>query len=517
VPQLTGSEIKFREWRYNIPLDSKRAKRLSPSHAAKFWQTALELLDGDAGVVQEVVNLLAGDGGMLRIAELLDHACEDMDGPKTSHMFTTRLLPFFKAVSHTNVITSAVLEGRLVSIYNFVFGHGGQRGAKLFTIVSSHLASIQTTAATTAGGFDKLLLQHFEASIMVLSKIVESNTTAQVNEELPTIVKGLRVTVDGLPDIFEVQALSKKLNRIEQRLGLGEALPAARPKKSNQSGYATFTLAKPLPGDLSEDGPRHDNDHAEIREISILPTEQEIQSARGEYLPLSDPAEWHLSGLPGLLDRHFRLLREDTVGQLRDAAKFELERLSQTQVEDQMPTQARQGMRTNVYENLTIENAEFDVFRGLQFVIGFDQPKHLANKSKRERQEWWEGSRRMGSDALVCLLSSTGSATFLVVTAEPFSSSNKKQCPGVSQLHVHYNLWDNTQRAYIIAQLVKEDDVRPMLHEMIRREMHLSLVEFPGVLLPAFMPTLKALQRMSTSLDLPFVDVLIPGQPAIAS
>jgi hypothetical protein len=39
-----------------------------------------------------------------------------------------------------------------------------------------------------------------------------------------------------------------------------------------------------------------------------------------------------------------------------------------------------------------------------------------------------------------------------------------------------------------------------------------SLVEFPGVLLPAFMPTLTALKAISRSGDLPFSDFLAPSQ-----
>lgn len=37
-----------------------------------------------------------------------------------------------------------------------------------------------------------------------------------------------------------------------------------------------------------------------------------------------------------------------------------------------------------------------------------------------------------------------------------------------------------------------------------------SLVEFPGVLLPSFQPTLQALQKMSKKLSLPFADIVAP-------
>lgn len=39
-----------------------------------------------------------------------------------------------------------------------------------------------------------------------------------------------------------------------------------------------------------------------------------------------------------------------------------------------------------------------------------------------------------------------------------------------------------------------------------------SLLEFPGVVLPAFYPTLAALQRISESTDLPFVEIIAPGE-----
>lgn len=58
-----------------------------------------------------------------------------------------------------------------------------------------------------------------------------------------------------------------------------------------------------------------------------MPTYQEITCLQREYIPTHDPREWHLPGVDGLLDWNFRLLREDTIGQLRDAVRPELEAL----------------------------------------------------------------------------------------------------------------------------------------------------------------------------------------------
>ena len=64
------------------------------------------------------------------------------------------------------------------------------------------------------------------------------------------------------------------------------------------------------------------------KDVKILPTAQEIMSERAEYLPTKDPTRWHIQGIHGLLDQQFRLLREDTVGQLRDSVRTTLENMN---------------------------------------------------------------------------------------------------------------------------------------------------------------------------------------------
>ena len=59
-------------------------------------------------------------------------------------------------------------------------------------------------------------------------------------------------------------------------------------------------------------GGRHDNDKKDYRSISIVPTCQEFLCDADPYLPL--PVEDGLATEAFLLDRHFRLLREDLIG-----------------------------------------------------------------------------------------------------------------------------------------------------------------------------------------------------------
>lgn len=68
------------------------------------------------------------------------------------------------------------------------------------------------------------------------------------------------------------------------------------------------------PGDLRNDGPRHDNDFADIADIRVVPTHEELLSPVAPYLPVStSDAPHHLPAhsMERHLDIQFRLLREE--------------------------------------------------------------------------------------------------------------------------------------------------------------------------------------------------------------
>jgi hypothetical protein len=66
---------------------------------------------------------------------------------------------------------------------------------------------------------------------------------------------------------------------------------------------------------------RHDNDQMNITKIKILPTYNEIRSTHMEFLPSTDPDQPHFLADPAErhLDTHFRLLRHDIFGELKQA------------------------------------------------------------------------------------------------------------------------------------------------------------------------------------------------------
>ncbi|KAI7270370.1 hypothetical protein KC345_g7443 [Hortaea werneckii] len=513
---VDNAEAVFKNWRHNIPQAVGTSTPLGPN-LGRFFKQAVELLDSDAGRMQVVIVLLASEGGVQRILELLEQPLDKVHLDILARLFNSQIIHFLEVITHKHVMASAILRPRLTTIYNIVWGQDGEQAIKLFSAVAQHLQTLSLIRQGEESSMDTTTIHAIECALAALDKLIEVNTEAQVHDGLKAVAEAFAILFkEPMTDEvrFAVKPSQRYLRRAEQRLGLGQAIPTQSEGKQHIGERAFFTLERPGPGKLNIDGvSRHDNDHVDIREISILPTTLEIQfDAGAEYLPLADPTQWHLGGLEGLLDRHFRLLRADTVGQLRDTAKTELARLQSPEVRDPSQRNKQKTSRAFVYGNATIVDATSTSRNGIEFAISFDQPKNVQRKNKNERKDWWQNSKRLSDDALICLLSSLGSAIFLTVVPEP-RNPKKDATKGEQEIPIHkqYDLWSDGQRAHVIVKPAQQDGIHPMLSELSSGgNAHLSLVEFPGVLLPAFQPTLRAMQRLSATLEVPFADVLAP-------
>lgn len=201
-------------------------------------------------------------------------------------------------------------------------------------------------------------LSIIELGLRVLAKMIDCNTSNMVNVYFKSVYEGLSRMFEGIDhsddDLVSYRA-EKFLQRIQRRLDVGDSIP----DRSNVSNLepatmAYFNMQRDLPGKLSPSGPRHDNDHAEIADIRIMPTHDEIVSPRNEYLPTNDSSIFHLPGIHGRLDREFRLLREDTVGQLRDAVHAKLD--SMQNLGTNVSHRNQNGLKKYVYEDASVED-----------------------------------------------------------------------------------------------------------------------------------------------------------------
>ncbi|TKA79542.1 hypothetical protein B0A49_00387 [Cryomyces minteri] len=509
------SQAAFRTWRYLVPTNTSVTTHLG-FKLPQFFQQALDLINGDPGTRQEVISKLASEGGLQRIHELISQDMKSLPEPRQREVFSTQILPFFCSISHPSVLASAVLEQSVGTIFNFLFGIHGQRAIKLFdAIVSLLFSPIPDHGSSSLVGERQMT-----AVTAVLSKIVDVNGTAQVIEPFHPIVEALSHILEkpfaSGQDMSMYQA-KKHLRRVQQRLSLGRTMPHSQLATNADLFKPTFTVDRDPPGTLSNQGRRHDNDSQNICDIRIMPTSQEFQSSRMEYLPLNDPDQLHLPGLHGLLDRQFRLVREDTIGQLRDAVRHEFEHLRTEGPATQLLKQHR--ARVYTYYGVAVTDFAVDRWKGLEFAVGFEQPAIVRNLSPKERREWWEASKRLKGDSLVCLLDSESSVVFCSVSQqrEARAPTHKKMGETLQSklpLSESWNLYGDSDTAYVVLHLVNLDlsNVSQLFDWYLSgfKTGRRALVEFPGVLLPSFQPTLLALQGMIKTADLPFAELIAP-------
>jgi hypothetical protein len=508
---IRSAESRLKDFRWKIP---KQVTGVMPLgyRLGDFFQQALELVESGVEILQEVVTLLTSEGGLLRIDELLNQPFSSLSPSQLARIVDKQLLPFLKIFTHAKVLGSVLLRARVITVYNVLYASDGtgKRAILLFAVLATHLSNYTIIHASDqdyedgskdeGGGMEAI-----DTILAALSMLVDVNTAAQTHVGFIAIAEAFATLLNGLPESvgYEVRNARKSLERLQQRLSVGQNIPNSHHAPRCTGVRAAFQLARDMPGELSEQGARHDNDFVHIPDISILPTLQEIQSPRNEYLPVANPREWHLSGIHGLVDRHFRLLREDTVGQIREAAKIELERLQNPDRQADNSGFKRQSARTHVYHDVEIITAAFDEYHGAQVVMRFPQIEAKRQQTVASCKEWWNSSRRLGPDALICLLSSEGSATFFVVAL---------QGQNPTRLQAEFNLFSDLDYAYVVAKPMDHFVLHSFLSQALADTLSVqrSLVEFPGILLPAFEPTLKAMQRMSENLDMPFPHILAP-------
>ena len=489
--------------------------------------------EGDSAA-QYVVTELATERGLRMVKAILDRfeACPHVS--ESRQRFLEMVVPLFQILTHPNVQLSLLLETPLHIILNWLFGPHGQRLTVIFRYAARTLVQLQSE---DSGSTTKRFLEALAATLSLLYAICELHHTAQVLEDLPPILETLANCVPA-GDLYH--GARQTLTKIRRRLGLGADISIAPIQSAvlanTPSTRAKFKFRYELPGNLSEQGPRHDNDHANIKNIKILPTAEEIHSSRQEYLPSNDPAESHLPGLEGLLDRQFRLLREDQIGPLRDAIRLEFDKFDDNSIPDRARDQAA---HTICHPNAILCGWEVDSRKGLQINVEFDQPANVKAKEEvKQRENIWNESKQLQIDALVCLVSATGRTVFFTVCdptptpprprrQNPGQTDDDTEIIGVERDVAEYSrrkenvpsLHLNRDRAAVALTMAQydEQDVQ-WINEQLRRspQARQSLVEFPGVLLPSFEPVLEALKVMSEKLDLPFAEWIAPDDPKSA-
>ena len=419
-------------------------------------------------------------------------------------------------MTHKDVLYSMMLEQLVANIYVFLCGIGGRRSFTLFDFLAEVL-QFQLDSNLTEALYSKSL-----TTLAALLKVLECNQTASIMEGFHHVVDTIQACLDALSNTFQgtlmEQAASHQMAKVRRHLDYGLKSAPLQPTTTTAPNLAAaFEISQDGPGLLSSAGPRHDNDHSQIQDIKILPTSQEIYSLRTEYLPTKDPSRWHLPGIEGLLDQQFRLLREDTVGQLRDSVRTVMESLNPRDTMDLTDTDHEIGLRIHKYSKVVLSSVQFHKKTHLRVMAHFQQPEHLSRLNGADRRKWWDTCKQLQLDALVCLVDSEGHCLFFsVCDRKGFRQADNTVFHGTDQDETKVpNLWRSPEQATVTLRLIDmgNQDFKQILgRDLAASTVEQVIVEFPGVLLPSFQPTLEALQHMSRHVEVPFSNLLLPNR-----
>ncbi|EZG72218.1 putative NF-X1 finger and helicase domain protein [Gregarina niphandrodes] len=505
------------------------------------FQKASFFVRQDEDMAQRVVLKLAEEGGLQRIEQLADAVPTEVTSLSDSYsLFERGVMPLQRVFTDAYVSESLLLERSVATVFNFMYGFSGVRGMKWVEFTTTVLERTRSGEIETLQKQIPLVerIEQIRLSIHFFERMVMLNSDAKVQVRLARVTERLQAVLKGvytpelswllqktrscmervldlfevgndLPSQFQVIATARTQDPDSEVDGSEDATASNDSGGGNSSGDdAVVSQERPRGAYRRKEAPggRHDNDHADISRIMVLPTYAEVQCMRAPYLPPVNPRNWHLSGLAGLLDRQFRLLRADTVGQLIGAVSSELH-----EGDAKETGKGKQG-GTRVYRDLRVTRLNIEPVRGLEITVEFPQPEDQRLFSWKPA-EWWRVTRRLQLGSLVCLLGSCGILVFCTVVEKPAKKGNRS--PTLLEM-----LSDDPHTAKVLLHVVEMtgENVACVFDAYRRQHMKsdLRLVEFPGVVLESFRSTLEALKSMARSMTMPFAQFLAPEDPARA-
>ncbi|KAF8316395.1 hypothetical protein DL93DRAFT_2193459 [Clavulina sp. PMI_390] len=303
----------------------------------------------------------------------------------------------------------------------------------------------------------------------------------------------------------------QRLMKMIGRTTVTERAPQARRALNTTAALVdNLRLTYVGPGVERPGGPRHDNDHVDIHDIKIAPTEDELNCVDPPYLPYNvcgAPHSYPPNSMQRLLDIHFRLLREELIAELRTAIQLIV-------ADIRAPKKANTPLKTIVDKQggyyKTIENNQSVMFpvytnfsftpltlsrRGISCGVEVDAPPFGGARAQKasDRIAYWQAASRkkLAQGSLVALVWSTTPADtkiyigIITSTVDELVNSCKS---GSSRVTIKVSFIDPSAELRILEDLKRRGPSRgenegrfltecPIMYESIRPFLQALLVE----------------------------------------
>ncbi|KAI9037333.1 uncharacterized protein KD926_000620 [Aspergillus affinis] len=516
----------------------RKATKLSPSRIQDILEVTLSEVDRPDSTGATIVNDWATESGFAWTREIVE-ADFVLSYSVTRLMFDPHCLLFLCILSYLSsedIWSSLALEKPVGTIFNVIYGPHGNRGATFFRRVVDYLTQLhddeEDPSSKSHYESGTVLLHLAEAILSTLLQVQEATFKAEFKQLTETLWTCFFLDAD----IHHLQSPVTRLARetllkaqdifhTGDGISVGAQRVLGAPKKANNSQPK---IPVDPPGQLSQHGIRHDNDHASISDINILPTLSEIwYSRRNDFLPTKDALysqdRHHESAVRCLLDTHFRFLREDTSGVLRDFVRGILENWEAlvygTRWQDKrrilrshVPTPVR------IYYGARIQKAKSDCIKGMGIDVEFDQVPRARNMSVWKRKQHWRNTRGLNEGGALLALIDAEVKDDITVIFFQVSKRNIDPVTDENDKNIVLDLVSSSKRALISLRLTNPPsggDLDGIIHladnQFSSSARSLILVEFPALLFNAFEGILRRLQALyKNPQKVPLTDWIVP-------
>ncbi|RYP08153.1 hypothetical protein DL764_002060 [Monosporascus ibericus] len=409
---------------------------------------------------------------------------------------------FLLVMTHSAMVDCLSVDTYVGSLYSFMSGANGTRAIPFF----QHLCEI--LVATRAETVQTIPLVRLDSTLIALStalsEVIRREARARYNEDLPDLINSLENAAQLITEESTVTSNIIISRTRDLRAVIARACGLLSDVEFEE--HSTSVLRSTYPRDIVMPGERHDNDKADIAKINVFPTRAEIMSDAREFLPSTDPDQPHFltSKLERHIDTHFRLLRHDTFGKLKDALGGLMKNIISDPNQLTNPRLEFGDTRTYTYSNAFVSYLMLNSRGGLQARISFLQPYSIRRGSTVDRRKWWEESRRLDEGVLLSFMwiqDSTVQHIFFTVAERSTETRNDD------------NLTHNDNMATVTIKLATQDQpaVEALL-DLSCQKIRGVLLEFPHVLPATFVPVLENLQNMQRLSRLPFREWILPDR-----
>ncbi|KAF4497117.1 NFX1-type zinc finger-containing 1 [Fusarium agapanthi] len=481
------------------PYDSFGSERIEET--LKIWEGALGILDGDS---QDQHHIVA--------KELVQ---DKFNGPEWIDV-TTKMTSFTSASSFKcaenflRVIAHPALTPLSISafvgtIYVLFGGTSGQQGIEF---LSRMCTSISKTNGGTVGTLDPEFHDLVDVILKALNELLVKTSRTRFCDGLPKLIglldNILAVIAQHVAGAYR-DGLQGRLDIIKRIVDGSTARVVASKTPADGKRRDKNSVASSFPQEVAIPGGRHDNDFAEISDVSILPTQGEIVSEHEEYLPSTNFLHPHVLTDPmqRYIDSTFRLVRHDTLGPVNDVLRdvFSSDNLTVGRMTDK-------NSQAQVYTSAKFRRVSIHERHGLEAIVSFSAPYFIRKKSSAEQRDWWQRSPRLGEGTLVCFVTSEGEhkrILFFQVTTKTTQWDHRRPDTSKSSLVPH----DIDPSITVRLATHQQSDLTVLLRLFQDNTMGV-LVDFNGVIPDTFMPILKNLQKIKRENHIAFHNWILP-------